>query len=96
MVLNQIMQGERHFKHVLVDKVKGTTHPLPKLMHCRAKVTRAIQFFFQPAVVELVCISSQLFYEEIFAFSYTCNCQVTAFLYTGLDCFKYRFTAEHA
>src|SRR5690606_19838399 len=96
MVLHQIMQGKWYFEHILVDKVKCTTHPLTELVHRRAKVTRAVQLLFQPAMVELVGIRGQFFYKEIFAFYNTCNCQITTFFYTGSNRFKYRFTAEHA
>src|SRR5690606_17385284 len=96
MVLNQIMQGGRHFKYVLVDEVECTSHPLTELVHGRTEVTCLIQLFFQPAVVELVCIRGQFFDKEIFAFHYPCHRQITAFFYTGRNRFKYSFTAEHA
>ena len=63
------MQSEWYFKHVLIDKVKRTAHPLTKLVHRRAKVARVIQLFFQPAVVEFVGVSSEFFHEEVFAFT---------------------------
>ncbi len=90
------MQGKRNLKHILVNKVKGTAKPLAKLVHGRAKVTGAVQLFFQPAMVELVGIGSQFLFKEVFAFSRTGIAHFTTFFYTAGNRFKYRFTAEHA